>query len=57
MSKEKAEDMVRLMNRILSKQLDPKMVYSQLDKIQGALASIGDVVNPLGKASAAISHL
>ena len=53
MSKEKAEDMVRLMNRILSKQLDPKMVYSQLDKIQGALASIGDVVNPLGKASAA----
>ncbi|MBB5329420.1 hypothetical protein [Tunturiibacter gelidoferens] len=51
MSKERAEDMVRLMNRILSKQIDPKEVYKQLDQIQSSLVSIGDTLNPLAKAS------
>jgi hypothetical protein len=51
MSKERAEDMVRLMNRILSKQIDPKEVYKQLDQIQASLSGIGDAVNPLAKAS------
>lgn len=51
MSKEQAGDMLRLVNKILNRQIDPKEVYRQLDQIQNSLADIGDVVNPLAKAS------
>jgi len=54
LSKERAEDMVRLMNSILSRQLDPKKVYSQLDQISGTVANLNDTVsaavNPLADA-------
>jgi hypothetical protein len=54
MSKETAADMVQLLNNILSRQLDPKKVYSQLDSISGTVADLNDtvsaVVNPLGNA-------
>ncbi len=39
-SKEKAEELVRLMNGILSRQIDPKAIYSQLDQIQKEINSI-----------------
>jgi hypothetical protein len=51
MSKEQAGDMVRLMNKILSREIDPKLVYNQLNKIQSSLSSIGDTINPLANAA------
>jgi len=50
MSKEQADDMVRLMNRILSQQVDPKKVYSELDKIHGAVNDLNTTINPFGNA-------
>src|SRR5580658_1572118 len=45
LSKEKADDMVRLMNSILSRQLDPKKVYGELDQIYGKVSDMNDTIN------------
>jgi hypothetical protein len=44
LSKEKADDMVRLMNSIMARQLDPKKVYAQLDEIYGAVNNINNTI-------------
>ena len=48
--KEKAEEMVRLMNIILERQLDPKRVYSQLNQIHNDINALGIKVDPLANA-------
>jgi len=54
LSKEKANEMVRLINTIMARQIDPKKVYAQLDDISGAVNNINDTlnsaVNPLANA-------
>jgi hypothetical protein len=57
LSREKADDMVRLMNSILSRQLDPKKVYGQLDQIYGAVNELNLNANPLAGAPPQVAEM
>jgi len=48
--KEKLAELSRLMNGILSRQLDPKKVYGELDLIYGALSNLNAAISPLADA-------
>jgi hypothetical protein len=46
-SPQKADQLVKLMNRILKEQIDPEKVYQQLDEIKASMGKIDAAVNPL----------
>ena len=49
-SKEKAEQLVRLLNEILDRELDPRKVYAQLDQIRSDVGALAKTLNPLADA-------